>query len=99
MGYPQLDRATGKRYNSICVVAPDQTVEATYQKHFLYETDELWAEEGPAFRAIRLAHLPQVGTVGLGICMVGLCFVELVCKEDSKIGREPLPVQGRLVRL
>ncbi|CAG8481209.1 2673_t:CDS:2 [Paraglomus occultum] len=67
VGYPQIVKGNpDKYYNSACFVAPSTEVLATYQKHFLYETDEKWAEEGPGFMSI---DVPGLGKVGLGICM------------------------------
>lgn len=36
-------------YNSLCFVDSEGIVVKTYQKTFLYETDENWAIEGPGF--------------------------------------------------
>ena len=36
-------------YNSIYLFSPEGEIILTYQKHFLYEADEFWAEEGPSF--------------------------------------------------
>lgn len=48
----------GKYYNSICI-ATSQAVKY-YHKHFLYESDENWAEEGPEFFAF---NDDKLGTV------------------------------------
>ena len=53
-------------YNSICFVSPDGTLITTYQKHFLFTTDESWASEGSAFKSMFVEGL---GMVGFGICM------------------------------
>lgn len=53
-------------YNSLCFVSPQGKVLVTYAKHFLYYTDENWAEEGPGFHSIPINGL---GQVGFGICM------------------------------
>ncbi|KAF9961407.1 Carbon-nitrogen hydrolase [Modicella reniformis] len=53
-------------YNSLCFVSPEGRLLANYSKHFLYYTDENWAEEGPAFKSIAVEEL---GQVGFGICM------------------------------
>ncbi|KAI8989590.1 carbon-nitrogen hydrolase, partial [Pilobolus umbonatus] len=63
-GYPQ--GIGSKCYNSICFVDPQGTLVYTYQKTFLFETDENWAIEGPGFVATKLDGL---GKVGFGICM------------------------------
>ncbi|KAG0293964.1 Carbon-nitrogen hydrolase [Dissophora globulifera] len=62
VGYPEKrifneeDQFHEEFYNSICFVSPEGKLLTTYAKHFLYFTDETWAEEGPEF-------------VGFGICM------------------------------
>ncbi|KAG0266237.1 Carbon-nitrogen hydrolase [Mortierella polycephala] len=72
VGYPERrvvntqDQAQEKFYNSVCFVSPEGKVLATYAKHFLYYTDEVWAEGGPAFQSIPVKGL---GQVGFGICM------------------------------
>ncbi|KAG0197897.1 Carbon-nitrogen hydrolase [Mortierella sp. GBA30] len=72
VGYPEKrisDKAGQPHeefYNSVCFVSPDGKVLATYAKHFLYYTDENWAEEGPAFQSMSVQGL---GQVGFGICM------------------------------
>ncbi|KAJ1557236.1 Carbon-nitrogen hydrolase, partial [Cladochytrium tenue] len=80
VGYPRRSTAaataaTGGWRNSVCVAAPggddEGVLVATYDKHFLYEVDERWAEEGDAFKAVELP-LGREGTsvkVGFGICM------------------------------
>ena len=53
------------------VVDPTGTFVKSYKKHFLYETDKTWAEEGPGFDSLEL-KLPRVDyivRVGHGICM------------------------------
>jgi protein N-terminal amidase len=59
-----------KYYNSACFVAPSAEVLATYQKHFLYETDESWAEEGPGFMSIDVPSLGKVTTFLLSSIIV-----------------------------
>eukprot|EP00124_Ichthyophonus_hoferi_P001030 Ihof_evm11s46 gene=Ihof_evmTU11s46 len=70
IGYPRLEPGTGKNadkyYNSVAFVAPDGTIIKTYDKHFLYDKEELWAEEGPGFWAI---DTDAFGKIGIGICM------------------------------
>ncbi|CAG8614686.1 1735_t:CDS:10, partial [Ambispora gerdemannii] len=67
VGYPQLVKGeTDRYYNSICFVNPQGELVITYQKHFLYSTDEQWAEEGPEFKSVWVDGL---GKVGFGICM------------------------------
>ncbi|KAK4514275.1 uncharacterized protein ATC70_001866 [Mucor velutinosus] len=64
VGYPQ--KTDQCNYNSICCVDPKGRLLHTYQKAFLYETDENWAEEGPGFVS---THIEGLGKVGFGICM------------------------------
>eukprot|EP00158_Paraphelidium_tribonemae_P007952 Partr_v1_DN28407_c0_g1_i1_m41194 putative Nitrilase family, member 2 len=58
----------GDRYfNALMLVDPRGDLVHVYRKHFLYETDEQWASEGPAFQSI---HIDELGCrVGFGICM------------------------------
>ncbi|KAF9092169.1 Carbon-nitrogen hydrolase [Mortierella sp. GBA35] len=72
VGYPEK-RVVNKAepfkeeyYNSVAFVSPQGILLKTYAKHFLYYTDENWAEEGPSFESIPVAGL---GQVGFGICM------------------------------
>ncbi|KAG0375941.1 Carbon-nitrogen hydrolase [Mortierella sp. AD032] len=53
-------------YNSVAFVSPQGVLLNTYAKHFLYYTDENWAEEGPSFESMPVEGL---GQVGFGICM------------------------------
>ncbi|RIB16581.1 carbon-nitrogen hydrolase [Gigaspora rosea] len=67
VGYPQIVKGNpDKCYNSICFVDRNGDLIETYQKTFLFRTDESWAEEGPGFKSI---HVPGLGKVGFGICM------------------------------
>ncbi|MBL8018779.1 MAG: hypothetical protein JNM27_03860 [Leptospirales bacterium] len=63
-GFPE--RAGQRAFNSQVVVSPEGKIEHVYRKHFLYETDEAWADEGSAFETYELTG---VGKVGSGICM------------------------------
>jgi protein N-terminal amidase len=63
IGYP---RKTEECYfNSVCLVDREGKVVTIYDKHFLYEQDELWATEGEGFKCMDTA----LGRVGFGICM------------------------------
>eukprot|EP00123_Amoebidium_parasiticum_P019665 comp29548_c0_seq1/m.47226 comp29548_c0_seq1/g.47226 ORF comp29548_c0_seq1/g.47226 comp29548_c0_seq1/m.47226 type:complete len:277 (-) comp29548_c0_seq1:93-923(-) len=70
VGYPRVEqgktKSGDKYYNSLCFVAPDGTLLHTYDKRFLYEVDENWAEEGKNFCTI---ETEAFGKIGLGICM------------------------------
>ncbi|KAK8171627.1 carbon-nitrogen hydrolase [Phyllosticta citrichinensis] len=67
IGYPEIDPATSRRYNSTVTVSSKGEVLANYRKHFLYYTDETWAAEGPE-RFFR-GNLGDLGQVAMGICM------------------------------
>ncbi|GAB5589928.1 hypothetical protein Unana1_04828 [Umbelopsis nana] len=54
VGYPQIVK--DRRGNLV----------TTYQKTFLYQVDEAWAQEGPAFKSM---YIEGLGKVGFGICM------------------------------
>ncbi|KAG0045956.1 Carbon-nitrogen hydrolase [Gryganskiella cystojenkinii] len=72
VGYPErrvlnpLTPFKEEFYNSQAFVSPSGTLLKTYSKHFLYYTDENWAEEGPGFESFDVKGL---GQVGFGICM------------------------------
>ncbi|KAF9914766.1 Carbon-nitrogen hydrolase, partial [Lobosporangium transversale] len=72
VGYPEKrtvtkdGQAIEEYYNSICFISPAGALLTTYAKHFLYYTDENWAEEGPGFMSM---HVDGMGQVGFGICM------------------------------
>ncbi|KAF9121149.1 Carbon-nitrogen hydrolase [Mortierella sp. GBA39] len=72
VGYPEK-RVVNKTepfkeeyYNCVAFVSPQGVLLNTYAKHFLYYTDENWAEEGPSFESMPVEGL---GQVGFGICM------------------------------
>ena len=53
------------------MVTPESIFVKSYKKHFLYETDLTWADEGPGFEAMDL-FLPRHNKsvrIGHGICM------------------------------
>jgi protein N-terminal amidase len=63
VGFPrQLD---DKFYNSTGLVDRTGKITAIYDKHFLYEQDEYWADEGDSFKNIQTG----IGRIGFGICM------------------------------
>ncbi|EST07989.1 Carbon-nitrogen hydrolase [Kalmanozyma brasiliensis GHG001] len=53
-------------FNSAALFSPTGALIHVFRKHFLFETDEIWATPGPGFESIRL---PGLGTVCVGICM------------------------------
>lgn len=58
VGYPQ--KKDQLCYNSLCCVNPEGKLITTYQKTFLYETDENWAIEGPGFVSFQVDRLGKV---------------------------------------
>ncbi|KAH0538244.1 hypothetical protein FGG08_005163 [Glutinoglossum americanum] len=69
VGYPEIAHAPegcpASRYNSAVMVSPSGSVIANYRKHYLYMTDETWAEEGKdGFFA---SEVPTLGRVAMGI--------------------------------
>jgi len=67
-GYPlkMIDNGVTKYLNAMCFVSPTGELIHTYSKHFLYETDKTWCDEGPGFISLDIQSL---GKVGIGICM------------------------------
>ncbi|KAJ3120791.1 Carbon-nitrogen hydrolase, partial [Irineochytrium annulatum] len=61
--------------NSVAILSRAGELLHIYDKHFLYETDETWASEGPSFSTVPLIGLdPARGSdgvikMGVGICM------------------------------
>ncbi|KZF22616.1 carbon-nitrogen hydrolase [Xylona heveae TC161] len=68
VGYPEITlNNPAQRFNSAVTVSPEGTILANYRKHFLYETDENWAQEGP--EGFFAGELGKLGRVTMGICM------------------------------
>ena len=65
VGFPMREES-GRFSNAMCVIGRDGAILHHYRKHFLYETDETWADPGPSFISV---DLPDYGRVGFGICM------------------------------
>lgn len=61
--FPRLSR---RAYNSALVSGPDGALLKVFRKHFLYEADTPWADEGPGFEFI---DLPVIGRLCVAICM------------------------------
>ena len=53
------------------VVNPLGEYVKSYKKHFLYETDKTWAQEGPGFETmdLKLPRSDKIIKIGHGICM------------------------------
>jgi protein N-terminal amidase len=54
------------RFNSAVMVSPEGNVIANYRKHFLYTTDERWAEEGK--EGFYAGEIGGLGKIAMGIC-------------------------------
>ncbi|KAI9700394.1 MAG: Carbon-nitrogen hydrolase [Candelina mexicana] len=68
IGYPETTLTPPlKRYNSAVTVSPSGVILAHYRKHFLYYTDESWAEEGK--ERFFEGTIEGLGKVVMGICM------------------------------
>ncbi|KAI8814179.1 carbon-nitrogen hydrolase [Cladochytrium replicatum] len=65
VGYPRIEPNGKLLYNSVSLIDAEGNVVKTYDKTFLYETDETWAEEGSGFGSI---------TLGKKRCAVGICM-------------------------
>jgi len=73
-GYPEIyfEKENKKEhfYNSLYVIDREGKLYHNYRKHFLYENDHAWAEEGPSFQAIELTNSEGVKfKAALAICM------------------------------
>lgn len=81
VGYPEIDEAGQRYYNSLLVVDQTGKVIHNYRKRFLYYTDETWASEGDAgrgftsleFDSVKGMDVPESTThhvpTTFGICM------------------------------
>lgn len=58
---PRSDK-TSKNYNSAALFSRDGQLLKIFSKHFLFETDEKWAEEGEGFEWIDLPDLGRVSS-------------------------------------
>ncbi|WFD33118.1 hypothetical protein MSPP1_004175 [Malassezia sp. CBS 17886] len=59
-------RVLGEAYNAAMLVGRDGALLKVFRKHFLYETDTTWADEGPGFQTVAL---PGLGRVCVAVCM------------------------------
>lgn len=63
LGFPERGEADNA-YNSIAIVAPvTGELLHVYRKHFLYEVDERWAQEGPSFMHYTLPGLGKASSL------------------------------------
>ncbi|PSR97172.1 carbon-nitrogen hydrolase [Coniella lustricola] len=71
VGYPEkvdtqrFQQAEPNFYNSAILVNGDGETVANYRKTFLYELDEVWAQEGKGFFG---GNIPGLGNMAIGIC-------------------------------
>lgn len=73
VGYPEYSATSPasphmamSKYNSAVLVSPQGNVVANYRKHFLYSTDEAWAEEGK--EGFFAGDIEGLGKLAMGIC-------------------------------
>lgn len=59
-------RVARKAFNSAMLVDPNGQLVNIFRKHFLYEADTSWADEGPGFSYVQL---PNLGRVCVAVCM------------------------------
>lgn len=62
---PHRARVHGKAYNSAMLVAPDGSLIKVFRKHFLYEGETPWCDEGPGFEYVDT----PLGRICVAICM------------------------------
>ena len=84
VGYPEHTILTAtptmgvQRYNSCVLVNPQGEVVTNYRKHFLFSTDETWAEEGK--EGFFAGQIQGLGKIAIGICTYSL---GLICQLTS----------------
>ena len=61
IGYPRKHHS--QLYNSVSLLMPDGSLGFTYDKHFLFMTDEIWASPGDGFKTFDLEAFGRVGPV------------------------------------
>lgn len=76
VGYPQ--REDNKCYNSLCCVDSQGKLVKTYQKCFLFETDEQWATEGPGFVTMEMDGLGKVIVIQMAYILFSIYFAVVV---------------------
>eukprot|EP01097_Dermamoeba_algensis_P002033 TRINITY_DN1810_c0_g2_i2.p1 TRINITY_DN1810_c0_g2~~TRINITY_DN1810_c0_g2_i2.p1 ORF type:complete len:298 (+),score=76.07 TRINITY_DN1810_c0_g2_i2:60-953(+) len=63
----QNQESKTKYLNSLMLVSPQGELVVNYSKHFLYETDKTWADEGCSFVSVELPEWQK--KIGFGVCM------------------------------
>lgn len=61
-----LPRISCKAYNAALLTDQKGKLVKVFRKHFLYEADTPWADEGPGFEYV---ELPSIGRLCVAICM------------------------------
>jgi protein N-terminal amidase len=73
IGYPEREVTLfsgPSLYNSMMLVGRKGDLLFNYRKHFLYDDDKTWCNEGPGFQTIELTNTKgEKFKAGLGICM------------------------------
>lgn len=82
IGLPEVDTATGRRYNTSVLLGPDGVV-GKYRKVHLFEDDAVWASEGD--QGFSVFETP-LGRIAMVICM-DLVFMES-CRVVSLAGAD-----------
>jgi len=65
-GFVHLPRIERQAFNAAMLVAPDGSLVKIFRKHFLYEADTTWADEGGGFEYL---DVPGLGRICVAICM------------------------------
>lgn len=61
-----LPKVRGRAYNAAMLVGRDGALVKVFRKHFLYEADACWSDEGGGFEYV---DLPGLGRLCVAICM------------------------------
>lgn len=65
-GLAHLPRIERQAFNAAMLVGPDGSLVKVFRKHFLYEADTTWADEGSGFEYL---DVPGLGRICVAICM------------------------------
>ncbi|OZJ03076.1 hypothetical protein BZG36_04608 [Bifiguratus adelaidae] len=93
VGFPQviIEGADTGYFNAVVVVDRQGKLIKTYQKHFLYETDENWAQEGPGFSTYDIEGVKVAPAICMDINPKGFKdfyafeFANFHVKEESQM--------------
>lgn len=67
VGYPEVDRKTGRKYNSAMMVTPQGRLALNVRKSSLTKSDKRWASPG-RWSARHVYRSAKIGKIGLAIC-------------------------------